>query len=185
MIKTPPADPMYDYHALTGRMAAITMEIKASKGELVFCPQVGYRINLDGPRAKGEPDPVLAPLVREAFERYATGEYSIRKLLKVMTECGLVARSGKRIGSFGLHTMLTNPFYCGKVRWGGELIDGGHEVLIANAIFDQVIQRLSQQRSGSNRSNNCVADPDLLQSLDRSSDLSAACAVIESGERCL
>lgn len=107
---------MYDYHALTGRMAAIAMEIKARKGELVFCPPVGYRINLDGPRAKAEPDPVLAPPVREAFERYATGGCSLRKLLAEMTAKGLVSRSGKPMGVSGLHTVLTNPFYSGQVR---------------------------------------------------------------------
>lgn len=86
---------MYDYHALTGRMAAIAMEIKARKSELVFCPPVGYRINLGGPRTKAELDPVLAPLVKEAFERYASGKYATRKLVKVMTERRLTSRLGK------------------------------------------------------------------------------------------
>lgn len=151
MIKTSPDDPMYDYHALTGRMAAIAMEIKARRGELVFCPPVGYRINIDGPRAKAEPDPLLAPLVREAFELYAIGKYSLRGLLKVMTEKGLVSRSGKPMGVSGLHAMLTNPFYCGQVRWGGEVIDGGHEPLV-DVILLTNAQRLLTERRCNRRS---------------------------------
>ena len=65
---------MYTYHALTERMAAIAMEMKARRGALIFCTPVGYRINPDGPRTKAELDPVLAPLVKEAFERYASGK---------------------------------------------------------------------------------------------------------------
>jgi len=137
---------MYDYHALTGRMAAIAMEIKARKSELVFCPPVGYRINLGGPRTKAELDPVLAPLVREAFERYATGDYSVRNLLKVMTEHGLVSRSGQPMGPSTLYVMLTNPFYCGQVRWGGELIDGGHEPLIKIRTFEGVGNKLTERK---------------------------------------
>ncbi len=137
MIKTSPTDPMYEYHVLTGRMAAIAMEIKARKGELVFCPPVGYRINIDGPRAKAEPDPVLAPLVRRAFELYATGEYSLRSLLAKMTERGLVSRSGKPMSVASLHVMLKNPFYCGQIRWNGEVIEAGHEPLLSLEMFER------------------------------------------------
>lgn len=138
MIKTPITDPMYDYHALTGRMAAIAMEIKARRGELIFCPPVGYVIDDSGPRAKAVPDPLLAPLVREAFELYAIGKYSLRGLLKVMTEKGLISRSGKPMGVSGLHAVLTNPFYCGHVRWGGEEIESGHEPLVSRETLEKV-----------------------------------------------
>ena len=146
MNKTLSTDPLSDYRALTGRMAAIAMEIKARRGELVFCPPVGYRIDADGPRARAVPDPLLAPLVSEAFELYATGKYSIRKLLKVMASRGLVSRSGKPMGASALHVMLTNPFYCGQLRWGGELIDGGHEALIEMEVFERVVQTLKTPR---------------------------------------
>ena len=130
MTTTPLTDPLREYHSLTGRMAAISMDIKARRGEMMFCPPVGYVIDLSGPTPRAVPDPLLAPLVREAFELYATGEYSLRKLLAIMTGRGLVSRSGKQMGSSGLHAVLTNPFYAGYMRWGGELIQGEHEALI-------------------------------------------------------
>ena len=137
---------MYEYHVLTGKMAAIAMEIKARKGELVFCPPVGYRINIDGPRAKAEPDPVLASLVRQSFGLYATGEYSLRSLLVKMTERGLVTRSGRPMSVASLHVMLKNPFYCGQIRWNGEVIEAGHEPLVSRQTFEQVAKTLKLPR---------------------------------------
>ena len=62
---------------------------------VALLPSLGYCIKLDGPRTKAELDPVLAPLVKEAFERYASGKYAIRKLVKVMTERRLTSLLGK------------------------------------------------------------------------------------------
>ena len=50
---------------------------------VALLPTLGYCINLDGPRTKAELDPVLAPLVKEAFERYASGKYASRKLVLI------------------------------------------------------------------------------------------------------
>ena len=77
---------------------------------------------------------------------YATGKYGLRGLLKIMTEKGLVSRSGKPMGVSGLHAALTNPFYCGQVRWGGELMEGGHERLVSCKTFKQVTLTLKSPR---------------------------------------
>jgi hypothetical protein len=61
-------------------------------------------------------------LVAEALGLMATGSYSLRKLLPVMAAKGLVSRAGRPMGVWGLYAVLTNLFYCGKVRWGGEEI---------------------------------------------------------------
>ena len=58
-------------------------------------PTLGYCINLNRPRTKAELDTVLAQLVKEAFERYSSGKYATRKLVKVMTERRLTSRLGK------------------------------------------------------------------------------------------
>ena len=58
-------------------------------------PTLGYCINLNRPRTKAELDPVMEPLVKEAFEWYVSGKYANRKLVKVMTERRLTSRLGK------------------------------------------------------------------------------------------
>jgi site-specific DNA recombinase len=46
------------------------------------------------------------------------------------------------MGVSGLHAVFTNPFYCGQVRWNGELIDGGHEPLVSKEMFRAAQQTL-------------------------------------------
>lgn len=69
------------------------------KGEATGAPPVGYRIVrlYDGTKHVEE-DPVMMPLVREARELHASGRYSVRELLKIMTEKGLRSRTGKVMG---------------------------------------------------------------------------------------
>ena len=138
-----------DYHRFTGSMASLSMGARARRGELMFCPPVGYLPHFDGVALQALPDPILAPLVTEAFLLMATGDHSVRKLLTVMSAKGLVSRSGKPMGASALHVMLTNPFYCGKVRWGGELLDGRHESLASKETFEKVQEML---RCGRRRS---------------------------------
>ena len=88
-------------------------------------------------------DPKRAPLVRKAFELYATGDYGLERLEATMADLGLTARAyGKtpeRIVSFKrLHLVLRDPYYLGYVRYKGELYSGRHEPIVDQALFDRV-----------------------------------------------
>ncbi|HYN35809.1 MAG TPA: recombinase family protein, partial [Actinomycetota bacterium] len=39
-----------------------------------------------------EPDPVVAPVIRRMYERYATGKYSTREIARMARDEGLTAR---------------------------------------------------------------------------------------------
>ncbi len=90
-------------------------------------------------------DPKKAPLVRKMFELYATGEYSIERLIDTMTNLGLTSRNNKRFSLSKCVLILTNPFYYGLMRYWGELFEGKHEPIIPKKLFDRV-QRVIQQR---------------------------------------
>lgn len=100
---------------------------------------VGY---LD--RGKGKPkeiDPVRGPLVRHAFERYATGRVGLKDLRIELAAKGLVStRSGKTLSLCGISTMLNNPFYTGivHIKRTNETYKGQHEPLIPKSLFDRV-----------------------------------------------
>ncbi len=85
-------------------------------------------------------DPAVGPLIRRAFELYATGQHSFQTLRTELFDLGLRTAAGKRLSPNGLTTILNNPFYCGimKVRKWGELFPGVHEPLIPKALFDRV-----------------------------------------------
>lgn len=103
---------------------------------------VGY---LDQGKAQPKiPDPERAPLVRQAFELYATGEYSLPRLLEELGRRGLINRRGSALCLTGLSTLLNNPFYAGliRIKKTGELFTGNHEPLVSKALFDRVQQIL-------------------------------------------
>jgi len=99
-------------------------------------------------RGKGkakEIDPIFGPLVRQAFELYATGNYGLRALRAEMAERGLRARSGKPLSLEAMSWLLHNPFYVGLIRIEktNEMFEGIHEPLISKAVFDRVQAVLS------------------------------------------
>lgn len=94
-------------------------------------------------QGKGKPktiDPVKGPLVRKAFELYATGRHSLETLGEEMHRLGLRNLRGKRVTRNGFSTLLNNPFYVGLMRIykTNESFIGIHEPLIGKVLFDQV-----------------------------------------------
>lgn len=85
-------------------------------------------------------DPIRAPLVRELFERYLTGDYSIRTLHTTMVARGLTTRGNRGVSKHTVEHLLQNPFYCGLMRNGrtGELFPGIHEPLITPSQFERI-----------------------------------------------
>lgn len=85
-------------------------------------------------------DPVMGPLVRQAFELYASGRYSLRSLENEVYTRGLRTRTGKRMGRTGLCKIFRNPFYCGTIliNTTKETYRGIHKPLISEKLFKQV-----------------------------------------------
>lgn len=84
-------------------------------------------------------DPERAPLIREAFELYASGDYSQLALLAVLRKRGLTGGRGAPISSSTLEALLANPFYAGiiKIKRNGRTFQGGHQPLISMATFER------------------------------------------------
>jgi DNA invertase Pin-like site-specific DNA recombinase len=84
-------------------------------------------------------DPAKGPIIRQAFELYGTGQWSIPTLMDELYRRGLRNHAGKRVTRNGLHTILRNPFYTGVMRImaSGETYLGNHEALIVKSLFDR------------------------------------------------
>ena len=107
---------------------------------------IGY---LDRGKAQAKVlDVARAPLVKKAFELYATGRYSLIPLLDELTVLGLRNRAGKPLSMDGLSVLLNNPFYMGliRIRRTGELYQGVHQPLIPKTLFDRV-QRILRDKT--------------------------------------
>jgi DNA invertase Pin-like site-specific DNA recombinase len=86
------------------------------------------------------PDPAKAPLIREMFELYATGNHGIRSLHELMRLRGLKNLKEGEVTRHGIETILNNPFYCGiiRIKRTGETYEGCHEPLITASLFQRV-----------------------------------------------
>lgn len=84
--------------------------------------------------------PVAGPLVRQAFELYATGRYTLDTLLAELRKRGLRAKRGGQMTVSGLSSLLRNRFYIGliKQRKSGAVYPGGHEPLVPVTLFQRV-----------------------------------------------
>lgn len=93
-------------------------------------------------RGKGKPkeiDPIKGPLVREAFELYSSGHYSLDGLRKEMAQRGFLA-GGRPLTVNSLAQLFHNAFYIGiiHVKRTGETFSGVHTPLVSKKIFDRV-----------------------------------------------
>lgn len=106
----------------------------------IYClgAPVGY-LDRGGGKPK-EIDPVKGPLVRRAFELYASGRYNLRDLRVEITRAGLTNRSDKPLTLSGFSWLLNNPFYMGiiKLRKTGEVFQGIHEPIVSAHLFERV-----------------------------------------------
>ena len=87
------------------------MKAALELGRWVFLAPIGY---LNAPRAMGKslmPDPERAPLVRRAFEEYATGRFTKEQLLKQARAWGLTNRRGRPLTSQAIGVLLRNQLY--------------------------------------------------------------------------
>ena len=120
---------------------------RLKQGLYPFRAPIGY---LDNGRGKPKTfDPARAPLVRRAFELYASRTHSFRSLLAELNRQGLTGRSGRPLTMNGLMTMLDNPFYVGviRIKRTGLTYRGVHERLISPRLFERV-QQIKSGKAG-------------------------------------
>jgi len=116
------------------------MRQKVLKGGWPHQPPRGYVVSRSGTARESviEIHPREGPLMRRAFELYATGAYSLKALARRLAADGLTAGSGRPLANSYLRRMLVNPFYAGRLQWSELDVPGKHEPLVTNAVFEQV-----------------------------------------------
>ncbi len=111
-------------------------------------PPIGYRsIGGDRERKTCEPDPSEAPIIKELFELYATGNYSILEIQDWLVEKNIVSRTGTGLGHSVINNILKNSFYYGLIRWRGMSKIGYHAPIISKDLFDTCQYVLAKHRN--------------------------------------
>lgn len=110
-------------------------------------PPIGYRsVGGDRERKTCEPDPHVAPIIKELFELYATGNYSILEVQDWLAEKNILSRTGTGLGHSVINNILKNPFYYGLIRWHGKSKIGNHAPIIKKDLFDTCQYVLAKHR---------------------------------------
>jgi site-specific DNA recombinase len=134
---------------------------KAKKGGTPFRAPLGYlntREFVDDREIRTIAiDPERAPLIKLAFELYASGQYSLLDLCAILEARGLRSRPTRRhpasvLGANRLNSILRNDYYTGALHYAGGSYEGRHEPLVDEVTFGKVQQILDAQRKSGERS---------------------------------
>jgi DNA invertase Pin-like site-specific DNA recombinase len=120
---------------------------KLKKGEWPHKPPVGYKsVKGDNNRIAHVPDETMAPLVRQAFELFSTGNYSLKNLSEAMFDRGLTTRYGKMYSEENTKRILSRDFYIGRITWNNKIYAGKHQPIVPKDLFYRV-QEVLKNRS--------------------------------------
>jgi len=84
-------------------------------------------------------------VVRLAFEKYVKGDMRLEDISTFLAKSGVTTRTGKRISKTKASFILSNPFYVGLFKYGGELHEGKHEPIISKKLFDEAQEMLRKR----------------------------------------
>jgi site-specific DNA recombinase len=123
--------------------------------------RLGYlnsRENVDGREvAVVTVDEHRAPLIRLAFEAYATGEHTLTTLTEFLDAAGLRTRPTRtrperEVSRASLARILRDDYYLGIVSLNGAKQQGRHDALVDSGTFEQVQHVLDGHRTSGERS---------------------------------
>lgn len=110
-------------------------------------PPLGYRsVGSEDEKKTCEPDPYEAPIIKELFELYSTGNYNILEIQDWLADKNLISKNGTGLGHSVINTILKNPFYYGLIRWHGVSKIGKHVPIISKNLYDTCQYVLAKHR---------------------------------------
>jgi len=103
---------------------------------------LGYKI-VD---KKFEIDPIYAPIVRRAFEMYASG-FTIKQIYNTFNEEGYKTKSGTKFGYNSFKAVFSNKKYIGVYTYNNEVeIEGGIPAIVDKETFKRVQEKLKKNQ---------------------------------------
>ena len=124
-----------DYSRRLSKRVKEGITTKLSKGEYSAPAPLGYKNN----HGNIIPDSKTQHFIKEAFELYATGTYSINQITeKLYSEGFRTRRGGNKVYKSVIHRILNNPVYYGVMINKGKRYQGNFKPLISMALFNKV-----------------------------------------------
>ena len=134
------------------------MTEKVKSGGTVARAPLGYNnvLQIDDKGREGRTvvlDEERAPLIKLAFEEYATGNWTVEALAEYLAACGLTTRAPPRIPSTeiskkSLYQILINPYYKGIVVYKNVEYNGNHPPLVTPELWQTVQDVIASHVNG-------------------------------------
>ncbi|MBU1008114.1 recombinase family protein [Candidatus Dependentiae bacterium] len=125
---------------------------KAMQGIYPSCAPYGYMNVREGDKKIIKPRPDEASFVREIFELYGTGSYSLQQVRKMMLAKGMRTRKGNRFLKSKIEGILKNDFYIGAFDWKDFRCEhASHKPLVSKKLFWKVQNMLSSGKKNKSR----------------------------------
>jgi hypothetical protein len=98
---------------------------------------MGYQ-NLQGPdgRRTIRPHPIRGPVIRQIFEWFETGDYTLKALAQKVRSEGLPFGT-RQVNVSSLHVVLRNRIYSGEFDWKGVRYQGTYEPLVIKDTWER------------------------------------------------
>ena len=112
---------------------------------------MGY-LNVMGQDGKRtiQPDPVVAPMIRTMFERYASGNYNLKQIATLARADGLAFRKTQNpVPVSTISLLLRNRIFSGDFDFDGQTYKGSYEPIVSRELWDQVQMVLAGKRAKS------------------------------------
>ncbi|OQA47161.1 MAG: hypothetical protein BWY46_01918 [Firmicutes bacterium ADurb.Bin300] len=90
-------------------------------------------------------DPLTAPLVQEAFTRYAEGE-TIKAIIDSFNERGLTTKKNQPFNVNSFNILFKNRKYIGEYKYQDVVIPGGVPALVSEELFNRVQERKEKNK---------------------------------------
>jgi len=132
------------------------MRQKVDEGGWPYLAPLGYKnVRLESATRRGDarivPDDVQGPLILQAFELYATGQWPLNLLVEEVERRGLRNKRGGLVGRSKLAVILKDRAYIGMVPYNDVWYDGKHEPLVSRELFDRVQEVIATHRNTGER----------------------------------
>ncbi|MEI7765470.1 MAG: recombinase family protein [bacterium] len=99
-------------------------------------------------------DKKKSKIIRLAFERYVKGNQRLEDIANFLAKNGIVSRGGKRMSKSRATFILSNQFYIGLFKYGGERHEGKYQPIISKKLFDKAQEMLLERGRPERKSKN-------------------------------
>jgi site-specific DNA recombinase len=134
-----------------GEEASKGMREKAKSGIWPSVAPMGYQ-NVQGPDGKRTitPHPVQGPVIRQIFEWFETGDYTLKTIAEKIRNEGLPFGT-RQVNVSSLHVVLRNRTYSGEFEWKGTMYQGTYEALVSRDTWERVQDLLDARQESRHR----------------------------------